>query len=129
MSSKGGILWRYPLLFSLSFRDWVPFSWRCISICFCVYCKEVGVVQFHHNIDHEWQVYQQANLLLSYVCDIVLTRALVLIALKIWLTDKQTAAVFRSCSMSSAMPVAIIIIESGAIYPLSLLTVLILFYN
>lgn len=52
------------------------------------------------------------------------SKSLVLIALKIWLTERQTSAVFRS---RSALSVAIIVVESGAIYSIALLTVLALF--
>jgi len=48
----------------------------------------------------------------------------ILIALKIWLTERQTSAVFRS---RSALSVAIMIVESGAIYSIALVTVLALF--
>ena len=48
----------------------------------------------------------------------------VLIALRIWLTERRASAVFRSRSLT---PVAVIIIESGAIYSVALLTVLVLF--
>lgn len=53
-----------------------------------------------------------------------LTRVIVSIALKIWQTERQTSAAFRSRSVLS---VAIIIIESGSIYSVSLLCVLVLF--